>query len=473
MRYWFKLLAAAAMLAVCTNSAKTVRAEERPSDNSITTWVEDALRDDPRIVSSRIDVSTSDGIVALSGTLKSITAKKYADREAKKVKGVLGVINNLSVEPEYRYDWDITQDIRHRLVNSEFVRSHDLAVTVHGGVATLAGKVDSWAQREWAEMLAGEVRGVRSIDNDLKVELPSHRPDKEIANDVVATISRDAYLTGLPITATVRDGMVTLTGSVGNLHQKDRARDHAGFVSGVVQIKNNLKVEWWKERGVREHSPSASDDELAAAVRDELYQDSRVNPSDLRVEVSRRDVTLRGSVPAYHQREVAEQDAREVVGVNWVTNRLTVNTHPRSDESIKQEIISDYNSDYSLNDEDIDVGVHDGVVTLSGNVSNDNERIHADRVASRAAGVYDVVNLIQVTPPPKYADLVLEQEIKDRLRHDAETRWVADQIGVHVHNGKATLDGTVLFWSERDEANHVATLTDGIWSVDNEITVTG
>ena len=94
--------------------------------------------------------------MTLTGKLKSITAKKYADLEAKKIKGVLGVINKLSVEPEYRYDWDITQDIRHRLVNSEFIRSHDLTVTVAGRVATLKGNVDSWAQREWAGMLAGE-----------------------------------------------------------------------------------------------------------------------------------------------------------------------------------------------------------------------------------------------------------------------------------------------------------------------------
>jgi osmotically-inducible protein OsmY len=126
-----------------------------------------------------------------------------------------------------------------------------------------------------------------------------------------------------------------------------------------------------------------------------------------------------------------------------------------------------------LNGEDIGVRVNDGVVTLTGNVNEKYERTHADQVASRVTGVLDVVNLIQVNPPPKYTDAALERRIKDRLRHDAETRWVADQIRVHVHDGEAVLEGTVNFWSERDEAAHVAFRTDGISSVNNNIRVAG
>ena len=71
--------------------------------------------------------------------------------EMKKIKGVLGVINKVDVSPEFRYDWDIAQDIRHRLVNCAFICSHFLGVTVSDGCATLTGEVDSWPQKRWTE----------------------------------------------------------------------------------------------------------------------------------------------------------------------------------------------------------------------------------------------------------------------------------------------------------------------------------
>ena len=90
------------------------------------------------------------------------------------------------------------------------------------------------------EVLAGEVRGVKGINNDLTVKYSSDRPDKEIANDVIATIARDVYLTDLPITATVKDGTVTLTGSVGNWFEKDRATDQAYYRKWCARCQERL-----------------------------------------------------------------------------------------------------------------------------------------------------------------------------------------------------------------------------------------
>ena len=56
------------MLAVAAIGAVPVIAEQRPSDNTITYWVKEALRDDPRIVASDIKVETNVGVVTLSGS---------------------------------------------------------------------------------------------------------------------------------------------------------------------------------------------------------------------------------------------------------------------------------------------------------------------------------------------------------------------------------------------------------------------
>ena len=265
--------------------------------------------------------------------------------------------------------------------------------------------------------------------------------------------------------------MVTLQGSVGNWLQKDRAADQAWYVDGVRQIKNNLHVDWWKERGVRNGAPHPWDQALKESVRDELYQDLRVEPYDVQAEASLGDVTLRGSVPTFSQRGIAEQDARDVVGVSGVTNLFIVSPYPRSDDKIKEEIVSSIDSDALLVFQNITVTVDHGVVTLTGKVDSDYERWHAKELASRVKGVTDVINDLLITEPLKLTDESIRQQIEDHLRRDDQTRWIVDQIHVAVDSGKVTLTGAVNFWSERSEADQIACLTDGVKSVDNELQV--
>ncbi|MCH5373713.1 MAG: BON domain-containing protein [Planctomycetes bacterium] len=471
MRYLTCMPSLLAALAFATIALPRAVAEERPSDALVASWVKEALQDDPRVVSKDINVNSMDGIVTLSGTTSNLASKTYSESEAKKINGVIGVVNEIKVEPKFRYDWDIAQDIRHRLINSAFIHSHLLEVNVLDGVATLNGEVDSAAQKHWAEMLASEVRGVKEVNNELVQTYGSPRPDKEISDDVIATIARDAYLTGLSITASVRDGVVTLTGSVGNWFQKDRATEKAYDVAGVRQVKNDLRVDWWEERGVRSSMPIPSDADLKQYVRDTLLHDMRIEPFNITVDTSAGHVTLQGSVPSYFQRNLAEQDSRNVIGVSRVSNLLIVNPYPRSDEKIKEEIVSSVRSDAWLTGQDIRVTVVHGVVTLTGSVDNVYESWQAKDLAARIKGVMDVVDDLVVKQVPAISDEAIQQRIKDRLRHDDQTRWIADDIQVEVHDGKAVLRGTVNFWSERSEADQIAYLTEGVTSVENEIHV--
>ena len=66
------------------------------------------------------------------------------------------------------------------------LREDDIAVAVRDGVVTLAGFVDSWADKYRAERVASQVKGVKGIANDLEVRLPSssERPDPEIAGSL-------------------------------------------------------------------------------------------------------------------------------------------------------------------------------------------------------------------------------------------------------------------------------------------------
>jgi osmotically-inducible protein OsmY len=453
--------------------ASPVWADGRPSDDTIKQWVSDALREDPRVESSHITISSQDGIVTLEGEVRNLAAKRYADLETKKISGVRGVINNLEVTPQRRPDGKIEDDVRASLAESPYENLHKLTVRAVDGVVTLKGQVNSWTEKQEAQLLAGEVLGVRKVVNDLSLHYATSRPDDAIQTDVMASISRDVYLDGLPVEVTVKDGKVTLTGSVGSAYERDRATD-AAWVDNVQSVDNELKVAWWEDEGARKAPPKLTDRQIEEAVREELYNDLRVaKPLNITVDCAYGHVTLKGAVPTFEQRRLARQDAKNVVGVGWVTDYLMVKTEWRDDADIQHDIMARFNGDYLINGEDLKVRVKDGVATLSGNTNTYDERSHAVEVASRVPGVVKVVDDIDVNWFWRFTDAKIQQRIKDRLRQHSATRLVANDINVGVNDGVARLTGTVYTWDERKEADRIAFLTDGVRAVDDDLRVKG
>ena len=448
-------------------------AADKVADHDITYWVKNALRHDERIEASEITVRSQEGIVTLSGKVKNLVAKRYAALEAKKINGVLSVINKIEVKPSYRRDMDITHDVRRRILNSAVIESQGIRVTCVDGNVTLSGKVATWSEAQEARLLASEVSGVKDVTNGLWAEHKGKRNDQEIKDDAVAAIESDVYLSWLPITVSVKDGIVSLEGSVGSAYERDRAGSDLFWISHVKGVDNNLKVEWWENKGVRKKTPAPSDDALKKCVQNTLNRDTRVDKLDISIKASYGHVTLDGSVPDRYQKRVAGQDVRDVVGVGWVTNNLFVRADRREDWAILDDVQFNLNTDYSLNGFDIDVKVKNAVVTLSGGTHTWHEKLHAEDLASHVRGVKKVINTIKVDWERRYSDAALTKEVKSRLKWNWTTHPVYDKIDVTVKNGVAILDGEVNRWSERREAGHVALHTEGVWTVDNRLTVHG
>ena len=184
-------------------------------------------------------------------------------------------------------------------------------------------------------------------------------------------------------------------------------------------------------------------------------------------------MTLDGTVPNRYEQLVAEQDARDIVGVAWVTNNLSIRAPRRDDESIRMDVESALYADTLLFDNDIKTSLKSGVVTLKGSVNSWYEKLHAGDVAGSIRGVKSVVNDLAVNYLRVRTDPELTKMIKDRLASNWATMWVTDRIHVAVKNGIATLTGDVFSWAERSEAGLVSFKTPGIWTVDNRLTVAG
>ena len=89
-----------------------------------------------------------------------------------------------------------------------------VGVTAKEGVLTLSGYVDTYAAKLAAERAARRVYGVKAVANELEVKLAAERIDPDIAKDALDAL-KNRIDVPLGLGVTVRDGYVTLTGSVG------------------------------------------------------------------------------------------------------------------------------------------------------------------------------------------------------------------------------------------------------------------
>ena len=441
--------------------------------------VKDALRADPRVNGAEITATTVSGTVTLSGSVENLAAKTAAVAEAKKINGVLAVIDKLNVTPSLRWDTDISNAVRRRILNSAVIKSQGLIVACKDGVVTLSGSVSSYPEQQEAGLLASEVRGVTKVTNNIFTKWSSTRSDLEIKNDAVAALAHDVYLTGLPITVAVQNGVVSLSGSVGNAYEEDRASDAVRWIANVADVKNDLAVAWYDNHGVKSENAMTSDEAVKEAVRKTLDQDSRLVANEIAIRTSFGDVTLDGSVYGHYEKRIAEQDASNVVGVAWVRNNLSVRVDQREDWAIGDDVRFNLNTDAVTNGFRLGASVNNGIVTLTGNVHSWYQWSHAYDVASRVRGVKVVIDNIAVSEANNTngtnwkndADLV--KSIKSRLRTDWGTWWALNKINVTVRNGVATLEGNVNTWTVRQEAGDLALHTIGISEVDNRLTVEG
>src|ERR1700730_314235 len=120
--------------------------------------------------------------------------------------------------------------------------SSDIAVAVKDGVVTLSGFVHSYWDKDAAEEAAKRVYGVRGVANEIEVKPSSTRTDPEIARDAIHELESHISIPSDKIKVTVKNGWVTLEGSVDWQYQKTLADSAVKKLRGVIGVTNNIEV---------------------------------------------------------------------------------------------------------------------------------------------------------------------------------------------------------------------------------------
>jgi osmotically-inducible protein OsmY len=214
-----------------------------------------------------------------------------------------------------RTDDEILKDVIAELKYEPNLRDDDVAVSVRDAVVTLAGFVDSYADKWRAETVASRVKGVKAVANDLEVKLPSssQRPDPEIARAVVDGLKWNVLVPHENIKATVENGWVTLRGDVDWYYQKEEAERTVRNITGVKGVSNLVMVQ---------KRPTPSD--VKQKIIQSLKRGAEFDAERITVEVQGHNAILKGTVRSYAEMKDAERAARMAPGITEVENRLTV-----------------------------------------------------------------------------------------------------------------------------------------------------
>jgi osmotically-inducible protein OsmY len=216
-------------------------------------------------------------------------------------------------------DTELHDDVLAELRWDQRLREKDIALAVRGGVVTLAGTVESYAQRYASERAVERVKGVRAIVNDLTVKLPSsaERSDGDIAHSALDALRWDIEIPHDRITLKVTDGWVTLEGEVPWHFQKDSAERAVGHLAGVKGVSNLILV-----------SPTPAPADIKQRIKETFKRQAELDADHITVETAEHKVVLVGNVESLAEKRAAERAAWNSPGVARVDNQLRVGPAP-------------------------------------------------------------------------------------------------------------------------------------------------
>ncbi|MDQ0080754.1 osmotically-inducible protein OsmY [Variovorax boronicumulans] len=212
-------------------------------------------------------------------------------------------------------DTQLRNDIQAELTWAPEVKTSDVGVIVKDGVVTLTGHLASHAEKYAIERAVQRVHGVKALAVELTVKLPfdNQRTDADIAMVVECALDWNALVPDDKIQPLVENGWITLAGEVEWGYQRSAAESAVRDLMGVTGVSNLVKVK-----------PKVSPADVEKKIHKALSRQADREAHRLAITVNGSQVTLRGTVHSWTDRDAVQGAAWATPGVTVVVNDLLV-----------------------------------------------------------------------------------------------------------------------------------------------------
>lgn len=183
-------------------------------------------------------------MVTLTGIVDSYPKKYEAEEAAKNVRGVKGVVDQITVQigkKDFISDEDLAMTALQAIKDSLVVPNKDVMLTVASGWITLEGTVRWEFQRDQAKEAIRHLNGVKGVINNIR--LKSELRDEARTEAIRQALMRHWSTNSDGITIKVDSTHVTLTGFVGSVYEREEAEKIAYKTPGVWYVDNKLEVD--------------------------------------------------------------------------------------------------------------------------------------------------------------------------------------------------------------------------------------
>jgi osmotically-inducible protein OsmY len=147
-----------------------------PNDHDLLNDVLLQLESDPRISSRDVAIAVKNGVVTLSGFVRSYGEKFLAENMVKGIYGVRAVADDMQVEQGVRRtDPEIARDAVQRLQHQVDLPSNEIMVTVEDAWVRLQGSVEWEYQKQIAGTAVKNLKDVEGVFNNIEVKARAHK----------------------------------------------------------------------------------------------------------------------------------------------------------------------------------------------------------------------------------------------------------------------------------------------------------